>query len=91
MSLNNETICREISEDKIVFCEKTSGVLAGGQGGQGPWPPSWQFLGRGAKMKRGRRILKVGGKKRIRKNIVTSAKKRCVYRFINRLSAQATK
>ena len=38
-----------------------------------------------------RRILNVRGKKRIRKNIVTSAKKRCVYRLINRLSAQATK
>jgi hypothetical protein len=37
----------------------------GGPGGHGP--PSWQFLG-GAEMKTGRRfrrILKVGGKKRI--------------------------
>ena len=26
VSLNNEKICCEISEDKIAFCEKTAGV-----------------------------------------------------------------
>jgi hypothetical protein len=26
VSLNNEKICCEISEDKIVFCEKTAGL-----------------------------------------------------------------
>jgi hypothetical protein len=29
MSLNNETICREISEDKIAVCEKTAGPRSG--------------------------------------------------------------
>ena len=29
MSLNNEKICCEISEDKIAFCEKTSGLRRG--------------------------------------------------------------
>ena len=29
VSLNNEKICCEISEDKISFCEKTSGLWSG--------------------------------------------------------------
>jgi hypothetical protein len=29
VSLNNEKICREIVEDKIVFCEKTAGLRSG--------------------------------------------------------------
>ena len=29
MSLNNEKICREISEDKIAVCEKTAGLRRG--------------------------------------------------------------
>jgi hypothetical protein len=29
VSLNNEKICREISEDKIAVCEKTAGVRSG--------------------------------------------------------------
>jgi hypothetical protein len=29
VSLNNEKICCEISEDKIAFCEKTSGLRSG--------------------------------------------------------------
>jgi hypothetical protein len=29
MSLNNENICREISEDKIAVCEKTAGLRCG--------------------------------------------------------------
>ena len=29
MSLNNEKICREISEDKIAVCEKTVGLRSG--------------------------------------------------------------
>ena len=29
VSLNNEKICCEISEDKIAFCEKTAGLRSG--------------------------------------------------------------
>jgi hypothetical protein len=29
VSLNNEKICREISEDKIAVCEKTAGLRSG--------------------------------------------------------------
>jgi hypothetical protein len=29
VSLNNEKICCEISEDKIAFCEKTAGLRRG--------------------------------------------------------------
>jgi hypothetical protein len=29
VSLNNENICWEISEDKIAFCEKTAGLRRG--------------------------------------------------------------
>jgi hypothetical protein len=29
VSLNNENICREISEDKIAVCEKTAGLRCG--------------------------------------------------------------
>ena len=29
VSLNNEKICCEISEDKIAFCEKTAGLQSG--------------------------------------------------------------
>jgi hypothetical protein len=29
VSLNNEKICREISEDKIAVCEKTAGLRCG--------------------------------------------------------------
>ena len=29
ISLNNEKICFEISEDKIAFCEKTAGLRSG--------------------------------------------------------------
>ena len=29
VSLNNENICCEISEDKIAFCEKTAGLRSG--------------------------------------------------------------
>jgi hypothetical protein len=29
VSLNNEKICREISEDKIAVCEKTAGLQSG--------------------------------------------------------------
>jgi hypothetical protein len=29
VSLNNEKICREISEDKITVCEKTAGLRCG--------------------------------------------------------------
>jgi hypothetical protein len=29
VSLNNEKICREISEDKITVCEKTAGLRGG--------------------------------------------------------------
>ena len=29
VSLNNEKICCEISEDKIAFCEKTAGLWSG--------------------------------------------------------------
>ena len=29
MSLNNEKICREISEDKIAVCEKIAGLWSG--------------------------------------------------------------
>ena len=29
MLLNNEKICREISEYKIAFCEKTAGLRSG--------------------------------------------------------------
>jgi hypothetical protein len=29
VSLNNEKICGEISEDKIAFCEKTAGLRRG--------------------------------------------------------------
>ena len=30
MLLNNEKICREISEDKIAVCEKTAGLRSAG-------------------------------------------------------------
>jgi hypothetical protein len=29
VSLNNEKLCCEISEDKIAFCEKTAGLRSG--------------------------------------------------------------
>ena len=29
VSLNNEKICREISEDKVAVCEKTAGLRCG--------------------------------------------------------------
>ena len=62
------------------------------QRGRGGHPPPQLAILGGRKNEKGEpipcRILKVGGKKRIRKNIVTSAKKRCVYRLINRLNAR---
>ena len=61
-------------ERKGAYCAQkrtsrtTVACWQGGAGGATAPPPSWQFLG-GAKMKRGRRILKVGGKKRILEKI----------------------
>jgi hypothetical protein len=54
-------------------------------------PPSWQLLGGGAQKWKGGADpapnFESGWKKRIWKNTVTSTKKKCVYRLINRLSA----
>jgi hypothetical protein len=63
----------------------TSGVLVG----EATAPPSWQFLG-AQKWKGGADTalnFESGWGKHIWKNIVTSARKRWVYRLINRLSA----
>ena len=71
------------------FLVPISGVLAVGAGGPRPPPPAGNSWG-AQKWKGGadpEPNFEIGGKKRIWKNIVTSTKKKCVYRLINKLSA----